>query len=75
PVRRGPQPAAGGGITTPGLLTGLAGHGLGLLRLGFADLVPSALLLRTPDPEPVPTRLRAAAAHGCAPGPAGPRTT
>ncbi|MFF5025547.1 type 2 lanthipeptide synthetase LanM family protein [Streptomyces collinus] len=75
PVRRGPQPAAGGGITPPGLLTGLAGHGLSLLRLGFADLVPSALLLRTPDPEPVPPRLRAAAAHGCAPGPAGPRTT
>ncbi|MGA5647610.1 type 2 lanthipeptide synthetase LanM family protein [Streptomyces seoulensis] len=75
PVRPGPQPAAGGCITTPGLLTGLAGHGLGLLRLGFADLVPSALLLRTPDPEPVPPRLRAAAAHGCAPRPAGPRTT
>ncbi|NEB92872.1 hypothetical protein, partial [Streptomyces bauhiniae] len=74
-VRPDPQPAAGGCITTPGLLTGLAGHGLGLLRLGFADLVPSALLLRTPDPEPVPPRLRAAAAHGCAPRPAGPRTT
>ncbi|MEV8067231.1 type 2 lanthipeptide synthetase LanM family protein [Streptomyces sp. NPDC085995] len=50
PVRRGPHPVADGGITAPGLLTGLAGHGLGLLRLGFADSVPPALLLRTPDP-------------------------
>ncbi|MFB0617909.1 type 2 lanthipeptide synthetase LanM family protein [Streptomyces sp. AGS-58] len=56
PVRRGPHPADGGTITAPGLLTGLAGHGLGLLRLGFADLVPPALLLRAPDSEPVPPR-------------------
>jgi type 2 lantibiotic biosynthesis protein LanM len=34
-----------GGVTTPGLLTGLAGIGYGLLRLGFADRVPSVLLL------------------------------
>ncbi|MEU7053395.1 hypothetical protein, partial [Streptomyces eurythermus] len=51
-VRHGPHPAAGGGVAEPGLLTGLSGHGLGLLRLGFADLVPPALLLRTPDTDP-----------------------
>ena len=35
-----------GGLSTPGLLNGLAGVGYGLLRLGFADRVPSALLLQ-----------------------------
>ena len=35
-----------GGVSTPGLLNGLAGVGYGLLRLGFADQVPSALLLQ-----------------------------
>ena len=35
-----------GGVSTPGLLNGLAGIGYGLLRLGFADRVPSALLLQ-----------------------------
>jgi lantibiotic modifying enzyme len=35
-----------GGVPTPGLLNGLAGVGYGLLRLGFADRVPSALLLQ-----------------------------
>jgi lantibiotic modifying enzyme len=35
-----------GGVSTPGLLNGLAGVGYGLLRLGFADRVPSALLLQ-----------------------------
>jgi lantibiotic modifying enzyme len=34
-----------GGLLTPGLLTGLAGIGYGLLRFGFADRVPSVLLL------------------------------
>ena len=33
------------GVSTPGLLMGLAGIGYELLRLGFADRVPSALLL------------------------------
>ncbi|MFB8237985.1 type 2 lanthipeptide synthetase LanM family protein [Kitasatospora purpeofusca] len=33
-------------VPHPGLLTGLAGIGHGLLRLGFPDQVPSALLLR-----------------------------
>ena len=35
-----------GGVATPGLLTGLAGVGYGLLRLGFGNLIPSVLLLR-----------------------------
>ncbi len=34
-----------GGVSTPGLLTGLAGIGYGLLRLGFAERVPSVLAL------------------------------
>jgi lantibiotic modifying enzyme len=32
------------GVPTPGLLSGFAGIGYGLLRLGFAERVPSALL-------------------------------
>ena len=36
------------GVPSPGLLTGLAGIGYGLLRLGFGRRVPSALLLRPP---------------------------
>jgi len=34
-----------GGMSTPGLFSGLAGIGYGLLRLGFAEQVPSVLLL------------------------------
>ena len=34
-------------VPTPGLLSGLAGIGYGLLRLGFAERVPSVLLLDT----------------------------
>jgi type 2 lantibiotic biosynthesis protein LanM len=34
------------GVPSPGLLTGTAGIGYGLLRLGFAERVPSLLLLR-----------------------------
>ena len=34
-----------GGLVTPGLLSGLAGIGYGLLRLGFAGRIPSVLLL------------------------------
>ncbi len=47
---RGLGPVCGvpGGVPTPGLLTGLAGIGHGLLRLAAPDRVPSALLLR-PD--------------------------
>lgn len=40
-----------GGVPTPGLLNGLAGIGYGLLRLGFAEQVPSVLLLE-PTPPP-----------------------
>jgi len=36
-----------GGVPSAGLLTGLSGIGYGLLRLGFAEQVPSALLLHT----------------------------
>ncbi len=35
-------------VPSPGLLTGLAGIGYGLLRLGFGPRVPSALLLQPP---------------------------
>lgn len=41
----GPSCATPDGTATPGLLHGLAGIGYGLLRLGFADQVPSILLL------------------------------
>jgi type 2 lantibiotic biosynthesis protein LanM len=43
--RDGPRCATPDGTATPGLLHGLAGIGYGLLRLGFADRVPSILLL------------------------------
>lgn len=48
-TRHGDHCGTPGGVPTPGLLTGLAGIGYGLLRLGFADRVPSVLLL-----EPTP---------------------
>jgi lantibiotic modifying enzyme len=44
----GPQCGTPRGVTSPGLLTGLAGIGYGLLRLGFGRRVPSVLLLE-PD--------------------------
>lgn len=43
--RDGPLCGTPGEVTSPGLLTGLAGIGYGLLRLGFADRVPSVLSL------------------------------
>ncbi len=45
--RHGPRCGTPGGVPSPGLLTGLSGIGYGLLRLGFADRVPSVLLLET----------------------------
>ncbi|MFF8911123.1 type 2 lanthipeptide synthetase LanM [Streptomyces olivaceoviridis] len=45
----GPRCGTPGRVATPGLLTGLSGIGYALLRLGFADTVPSVLLL-----EPAP---------------------
>ncbi len=44
--RYGPSCGTPGYVTTPGLLSGLAGIGYGLLRLGFPQRVPSVLLLR-----------------------------
>jgi lantibiotic modifying enzyme len=41
----GPHCGTPRGVTSPGLLTGLAGIGYGLLRLGFSGQVPSVLLL------------------------------
>lgn len=45
-------PRCGASIHTeiPGLLTGLAGIGYGLLRAARPDQVPSVLLLETPEP-------------------------
>lgn len=45
-VRYGPRCGSPRGVPTPGLLTGTAGIGYGLLRLAFANLIPSVLLLR-----------------------------
>ncbi|HUQ57680.1 type 2 lanthipeptide synthetase LanM family protein [Lentzea sp.] len=41
--RDGPRCATPGNVPTPGLLSGLAGLGIGLLRLGFPDRTPSVL--------------------------------
>jgi lantibiotic modifying enzyme len=46
----GPRCGTPRGVPSPGLLTGLAGIGYGLLRLGFADQVPSVLLLDPAKP-------------------------
>lgn len=48
--RDGPRCATPNGVATPGLLSGLAGIGYGLLRIGFPRRVPSALLLE-PSPQ------------------------
>lgn len=49
--RYGPRCGTPDGVPCPGMLTGLAGIGYGLLRLGFADRVPSVLLLEPGSPE------------------------
>ncbi|MFC5661469.1 type 2 lanthipeptide synthetase LanM family protein [Kitasatospora misakiensis] len=46
----GPRSGTPDHVPHPGLLTGLAGIGHGLLRLGFPDQVPAALLLRPGTP-------------------------
>ncbi|CRK58250.1 Lanthionine biosynthesis protein LanM [Alloactinosynnema sp. L-07] len=46
-ARYGPLSGTPGGVSTPGLLSGVSGIGYGLLRLGFADRVPSVLLLQS----------------------------
>jgi lantibiotic modifying enzyme len=43
----GPRCGTPEGVPSPGLLTGMAGIGHGLLRLAFGDRVPSVLLLGT----------------------------
>jgi type 2 lantibiotic biosynthesis protein LanM len=43
------------GVETPGLMTGLAGIGYGLLRLARPDLVPAVLLLRCEQGMETPT--------------------
>jgi len=45
---RGPRCGAGAETEAPGLLTGLAGIGYGLLRAASPQRVPSVLLLETP---------------------------
>jgi lantibiotic modifying enzyme len=50
--RYGPRGGVPRGVASPGLLNGLAGIGYGLLRLGYADNVPSVLLL-----EPSPAKI------------------
>jgi lantibiotic modifying enzyme len=44
-------------VESPGLMTGLAGIGYGLLRLAALDRVPSILTLDAPDGAPRPTPL------------------
>ncbi|OIK27463.1 type 2 lanthipeptide synthetase LanM family protein [Streptomyces malaysiense] len=46
--RFGPLCGTPDAVSSPGLLTGLAGIGHGLLRLGFGSRVPSVLLLQSP---------------------------
>ncbi|HEX4833575.1 MAG TPA: type 2 lanthipeptide synthetase LanM family protein [Trebonia sp.] len=55
-ARHAPYCGTPGGVPTPGLLSGLAGIGYGLLRLGFAEQVPSVLLLEPGASPPHPTR-------------------
>ncbi|ROR35314.1 type 2 lantibiotic biosynthesis protein LanM [Kitasatospora cineracea] len=52
--RVGPVCSAPGGLAVPGLLTGLSGIGLGLLRLGSAGRTVSTLLLQ-PSPSVRPS--------------------
>lgn len=48
--RYGPVCGTPGGIATPGLMTGLAGIGHGLLRIAAPEQVPPVLLLAPPPP-------------------------
>ncbi|MFE9423201.1 type 2 lanthipeptide synthetase LanM [Kitasatospora sp. NPDC006697] len=52
--RHAPRCATPGEVPTPGLLTGLAGIGYGLLRLGLGPRIPSVLLLRPAAAAPRP---------------------
>jgi type 2 lantibiotic biosynthesis protein LanM len=64
----GARSGAPDGVAHPGLLTGLAGIGHGLLRAGFPDRVPAVLLLRSSGPGPTRTTGR----PGPCPSPDGP---
>jgi lantibiotic modifying enzyme len=48
--RRGWQCGHGSAVETPGLMTGLAGIGYGLLRVAAPERVPAVLLLAPPEP-------------------------
>jgi type 2 lantibiotic biosynthesis protein LanM len=50
----GPQCGTPRAVPSPGLLTGLAGIGYGLLRLGFQGQIPSVLLQETTAENPAP---------------------
>ncbi|MDV9202269.1 hypothetical protein, partial [Streptomyces sp. Wh19] len=52
--RTKPRCGTPGQVSHPGLLTGLAGIGHGLLRAGFPDRVPSMLLLAGPTMSAAP---------------------
>ncbi|MCP2331182.1 type 2 lantibiotic biosynthesis protein LanM [Actinoalloteichus cyanogriseus DSM 43889] len=67
--RTGPRCGTPSGLTTPGLLTGLAGIGYGLLRLALPDVVPSVLALH-PGPRPPTTARWGTGTTGVPPGPA-----
>jgi lantibiotic modifying enzyme len=54
----GPHCGTPRGVTSPGLLTGLAGIGYGLLRLGFSGQIPSVLLLEPTTGSGRPSRRR-----------------
>ncbi|ADB35524.1 Lanthionine synthetase C family protein [Kribbella flavida DSM 17836] len=51
--QHGPQCGTPRAVPSPGLLTGLAGIGYGLLRLGFHGQIPSVLLQEPARPAPI----------------------
>jgi lantibiotic modifying enzyme len=58
----GPQCGTPRSVPSPGLLTGLAGIGYGLLRLGFHGQIPS-VLLQEPAPGRPPSQGRTGSHH------------
>jgi len=60
-AQRGPVCGTPHAVETPGLMTGLAGIGYGLLRLAAPDCVPSVLTLAPPVSSPRRSRIAAAA--------------
>ncbi|WP_343975194.1 type 2 lanthipeptide synthetase LanM family protein [Kribbella koreensis] len=53
--QHGPQCGTPRAVPSPGLLTGLAGIGYGLLRLGFHGQIPSVLLQEPAAADPAPS--------------------